>query len=352
MAETRKERKEVSPHPAVGAIVEWMIPAHHQEYVIGDLSDQHLPTWPYFWKAFEWLCFIVSSQVRPSFHLPLFAAEAGAFIAAFAGTPFDQGFFIALSAGLLGLVLRDAYAYPRKESAFHQGVDTAAAVFFMLIVEVFEAKFSPQDALSNAILLRGLALSLLTVSMVRVLFRRPKEHEPFGGASYRTTQAMTCLWMLAAIIVMWVNQSLTPELFPHQGLLISLPIIAMGLAFRGKKNSLDGTITGGYVTVLQDHAAQKVQRKLDGLWVATESPDSAAHLFFEFLAIGLFGLLTLIAPLLWVIGYLPSDALDWLTAGTNAIAVVALSVLWIAIRKANENLARRLKQETSKKGTA
>ena len=189
MAEPNKIDR--SPHAAAAAIVQWFIPEHHREYVIGDLCKQSLSSLSYLAKGLEWLAFIVTGQLRPAFSSRLFCAEAAALAAAFAGAPMDQGFFIGLSAGLVGLVLRDAYVYPKRGTPFHEGVDTAAALVFLIGVETFEVVFAPAHALPEKVMLRGLALALLTVSMVRVILRRPRRPEPFGTASYTMTRFMT-----------------------------------------------------------------------------------------------------------------------------------------------------------------
>ncbi len=77
--------------------------------------------------GFLWLGFILASQLRPAFRLPLFVLEAAALAAAFSAVPPGQPKWIAVTVGLAGLALCDAYVYKNHGTPPHEGAYTMAA---------------------------------------------------------------------------------------------------------------------------------------------------------------------------------------------------------------------------------
>ena len=103
------------------------------------------------------------------------------------------------------------------------------------------------------------------------------------------------------------------------------------IAFRLNKNALDRTVRkDGIASVFQDPNRRELTRKRDSLW--GHDTNAAEILAFLLLALPL-----CIAPF--------SSNVDWLSVGTNSAAFLALLVLWVYIRKANQKTARALQEE-------
>ncbi len=64
----------------------------------------------------------------PAVNLRLLFMEGIAWSVALAGAAVNQAFFIAVLAGLVGLLACDAFLYPRKGGPIDQGVATMAAL--------------------------------------------------------------------------------------------------------------------------------------------------------------------------------------------------------------------------------
>ena len=86
--------------------------------------------------------------------------------------------------------------------------------------------------------------------------------------------------------------------------------------------------------------APHVRREIVGTSDAPAFLSKAEALLFVSLA------LPLCLPLLsWLAGYTPSANVDWVRLWTNLAAFLALSILWIFIRKSNRETARALQEE-------
>jgi len=124
--------------------------------------------------GFLWLGFILASQLRPAFRLPLFVLEAAALAAAFSAVPPGQPKWIAVTVGLAGLALCDAYVYKNHGTPPHEGAYTMAALTVMILVEMCEAVFSPAMAVPGLVLARAVPLAVLRIPGMFPLKRASK----------------------------------------------------------------------------------------------------------------------------------------------------------------------------------
>ena len=339
----------VKTNPAAVAIVKWITPERERDAVIKLLDEKQLSAFPYLGMGFLWLGFILASQLRPAFRLPLFVLEAAALAAAFSAVPPGQPKWIAVTAGLAGLALCDAYVYKNHGTPPHEGAYTMAALTVMILVEMCEAVFSPAMAVPGLVLARAVPLAVLMVSAVRVLFHHPPHLAPLGSISIRMLQFITALWLAAAVGVVLTSEPFTPQLVPHQEFLFGyLPIISFGLAFKIQKNSLERTYGKDADRIIfRDAEETEIHRQWYWLWGTTDANprDVSSQAGIEALALSSFALPLAITLLSWLTGHTPASEMDWLGAGTNTLAFISLCLLWLSIRKAHHEVARRLEEK-------
>src|SRR3989475_6252380 len=149
--------------------------------------------------GFLWLGFILASQLRPAFRLPLFVLEAAALAAAFSAVPPGQPKWIAVTVGLAGLALCDAYVYKNHGTPPHEGAYTMAALTVMILVEMCEAVFSPAMAGPGLVLARAVPLAVLMVSAGRGPVPHPPHLRAPGPISVPMPPFITPLWPVAAV---------------------------------------------------------------------------------------------------------------------------------------------------------
>ena len=325
--ETTPRKIETRPPRVIVAIVEGLIPYPHREYALGDLCQGYVSLLRFIAQAAAWVLCTIATQVRRSFNIRLSAAEACALIIAFSGASFSFALGVVLGVALGALILRDAYRYPVQGTPQDAGVDALVALTLLVFSQALFGVILPA-----AIMIRAAALTLLTVSTVRVIFRRAPGRRQPSRPSYRLTRNMNVLWMIAALAIAMTSPDTVPTLMAHQSFFfVFLPIAVFAIAFRLNQNALDGTLRkDGIVSVFQDPNRRELTRKRDSLW--GHDANAAEILAFVLLALPL-----CIAPF--------SSNVDWLSVGTNSAAFLALSVLWVYIRKANQKTARALQEE-------
>src|SRR5213078_2505517 len=130
--------------------------------------------------------------------------------------------WIAVTAGLAGLALCDAYVYKNHGTPPHEGAYTMAALTVMILLEMCEAVFSPAMAVPGLVLARAVPLAVLMVSAVRVLFHHPPHLAPLGSISIRMLQFITALWLAAAVGVA-DERAIHAATRPASGISLRLP---------------------------------------------------------------------------------------------------------------------------------
>ena len=153
--------------------------------MLGDLCERYTSRGQYLREASITVALVVLSQVRRTTPPALWIAQAAAFYVSFssaASQVADVAFLNAASSllqlavpmvvGLFALVLRDAYAAPARRSPQQMALDTAFGVAFALVSQALMESLRPEWALPYRVTIAGAAVSLLTVSTVRLLIRR------------------------------------------------------------------------------------------------------------------------------------------------------------------------------------
>ncbi len=341
----------VPSHRLVVAFIDRIIPIHKRDDVQEVLEGKKASAVGcVFWSTL-WMIFMVIRQLWPAFNFPLFLTEAAALAVAFTDKVWGQQSVVAVTAALTGLLLCDSYFYQTRRPAFYRGLDAAAALVFMVVIEIYETVASPSIALSLPVLARGTATALLMLSMVRVLFYAPRSYEPFVTGSPVLTYCMTWLWVGAAFTTMITYQEYVPRLFPHQEFpMINLTATSFLIAFRLQKNALERHWSE--TTIFQDTEKAKLDRWLYWTWSLPDAKadESRLHILWEVLGFFFLAVPMILTVICWLVRYTPASEIDWPQWAANSGAVIGLAMLWPLIRKANLKLAHAiLKRKQARK---
>ena len=182
-----------APPRALATIVGVLIPPGCREVVLGDLHELYESPLQYLANATFAVPCVVASRIRRTADPPVLLLEAFAMYVAFlaaALTSQGMGFLaeawgllrlaIPPAAGLIALVLADAYASPERRSPLAPFRDAALSVALAVLAQVGLGVAVPTLVLPNAILIGGGAASVLMVATLRMLFP-PNDQRPRGA---------------------------------------------------------------------------------------------------------------------------------------------------------------------------
>ena len=347
-----------NPHRFALAIVDRIIPVHQRDEVREVLDGKRASALGRLLWSILWLVFIVIRQLWPAFNFPLFLTEAACLAVAFTDKAWSQQSIVAVASALTGLLLCDSYFYQSRRTPMYRGLDAAAALLFMIAIEIYETVASPSMALPLPILARGTATALLMLSMMRILFFAPRSYEPFVTGSPALTYWMTWMWVGAAFTTMITYEEFVPRLFPHQEIpMINFTSWSFMIAFRMQKNALERHWGEAVDRIIfKDRENDRLDRWFFWTWSLPDAraQESRLHLFWEVLGFFLLGLPMLITLICALVGYVPASEIDWPQWAANSGAVVGLAMLWPIIRKENLKLAHAIlkKKQARKKSLA
>lgn len=257
---------------------------------------------------------VVCMQIRRAFNIRLVVAEVCGLYLSFSDAPAVLPSLVVLALVVGALLVRDAYVHPAEGSPQETTLDAVVALTIVVL---------SQSVLRIPNLVRGLAVGLLMISSIRMVFLRPRGPRRSSRHSYEMTRAMTVLWMAAGIVVVWTTAQVTPRFFAYQGFCFTfIPIALFSLAFGTGKGDLPSV--GSY--------GNDLIRKQESLWAGKTNG-------FEILSFALIALPLAVAT------FTAPTASDRLHAATNMAALVALSGLWIYMRKANRLASLALQKD-------
>jgi hypothetical protein len=181
------------PPRALEAIVGVLLPPACREVVLGDLHELYESPLQYLATATFAVPCVISSRIRRTADPPVLLLEAFAMYVAFlAAALASQGMAflseasgllrlaIPPAAGLIALMLADAYASPGGRSPLAPLRDATLSVALAMLAQVGLGMAAPTLVLPNAILIGGGAASVLMVATLRMLFP-PSDHRPRGA---------------------------------------------------------------------------------------------------------------------------------------------------------------------------
>jgi len=331
-------RLEKALRAAALAFVIWLIPEHQYRNLAGDLGEQNLSFTILLKKGVLWTFISTVGQIVPAFKLPLNTLETAVMALSFAFVPIDQAFYLAVSAGMLGMMLRDAYIFPNVRGMINQGVDAFCGLFFLFGVEVFEHLVSPAHALPWKSLFEGLTAAFLGISMVRIVFRRPDDEKP----TYQTTLAVTALWMFAAIAHKGFTR--VPNFFLFQdNVFMGAPMWLWIGAFTVGKNRLEGGLSTPIGLFTKNKLMMRIEQVLVFIWTPpTSKKEQIVSTLLLSLAFVAYGLPQILVLSNWALGNTPTAIVDWPSLASGLTAWLSLSAIWFYVRYAHANIAVEL----------
>jgi hypothetical protein len=260
---------------------------------------------------------------------------------AFTGQPLGRPLYLAVVAGLLGLILCDAHLYPAKKKPVEWGGCAWVALLFVVIEQLFALAFAPSLVLHPGLMVQGFLLGMLTVSMIRVLVRGipEPEKEPAEVVPDNWTTFITYTWVLAATAILWRNP--LGNFIAHHGFPYPLAQLFPLVFFSGwyaQGNTIGGAHAAGLVCLLKQR--KQVLVDLGKVTYSSQPPKSGGFpwpLSLELLSFALYLLLPFIALVLWRSGATESiDGGGGFYFASYCASALSLAVIWVAVRRMNQ----------------
>jgi len=173
-----------APPKAMEAVVGWLVPPACREEVLGDLHERFVSPRQYLADALSTVPLVVASQIRRTtdaqlrlieacaLYLPLLAA---AWLIGGAALVHEESALsrlaIPAAAGLLAMILGDAYADPRKGPVYARVSVAMLAGVCACFSQVVVWALSPGWLVPRSILILGASLGVLLLSAVRMVFQ-------------------------------------------------------------------------------------------------------------------------------------------------------------------------------------
>ncbi|HYW44717.1 MAG TPA: hypothetical protein VE959_17780 [Bryobacteraceae bacterium] len=181
------------PHRIAEAVVGFLLPPACREEVLGDLHERSAGTVRYLAEALGVVPLVIVSRVRRTLDPQVTLMEAFVLYLSFTGAAEyrDRALVsgswgltrlaIPAAVALLALKLYDAYAKPGKRGPLAGAVETAFALGTACLSQAILQLGSRDLALPLWVTFRGAGISLLLLTLVRVLFP-PLQDRPVGAA--------------------------------------------------------------------------------------------------------------------------------------------------------------------------
>jgi hypothetical protein len=170
---------EARPPALIDRAVRALIPPAAREAVIGDLWERYRSPLQYASEALKVMPFVVASQIRRTFNLPMLGIQAFTFFVCFGGfavngPPLDVPRWlraaIPTAAAVMALLLRDAYRDSEQHPARRAALDVTTAVAFVIASQAVLFGLSMNGIVSLDFLLtlppQRVLMSIFGLSMV------------------------------------------------------------------------------------------------------------------------------------------------------------------------------------------
>jgi hypothetical protein len=170
------------PPKAIERVVEFFVPPACREHVVSDLHERYCSPGAYLLEALWTVPVVILSRIRRTTDAGVLLLEALLlYVALFAAAwEFDRSFLygerglfaLALPAGvtLVVLILEDAYARPGSRSGLKPILQSALAVAFAFLFELFLSSSIGALAAPRPVIAGGLGVGMVLVATVRLLF--------------------------------------------------------------------------------------------------------------------------------------------------------------------------------------
>jgi hypothetical protein len=181
------------PPKSVEAFVALLVPSASREEVLGDLYERYSSLQQYSLDALRTVPLIILSRIRRTVNPMMLMMQAFALYLSFLGVALirdsaflqrPRGFLkivIPVATALLGLMLGDAYANPRRRSSLELLRGPVLAVGFAFLSQGWLRASNSGLLMPLLTMSYGTAVSLILTSTVRILF--PPANDQLQGAN-------------------------------------------------------------------------------------------------------------------------------------------------------------------------
>ena len=184
-----ESKMETGPPKVIEAIVRLLVPPACREHVLGDLRENYESPFRYIREALGLLPFVLISRIRRTWMIPLLLVRTGFLYLSFLGVAasafvlfqshIQLRLLIPVAAGVIALILSDAYASPASGIFESQAWDAAFVVMLVFMSEAVLYMVAPGLILPRRVLVVATGLSALMLSWLRGLLgsERPSLNE-------------------------------------------------------------------------------------------------------------------------------------------------------------------------------
>ncbi len=303
----------------------------------------------YAWAAGEAVAGVIRDQMEASFNIWLLIGEASFFYISIcfplAGAPLLQ--LAALMVLVLPLLrLRDAYAYP-AEGSFREMLLDAAWTGACVIAFQEAARFmAPRLALPILNVYFAVAGAVMAAAW-RMISRRQGPADPRHRELKERRIVVwhaNVLFFVAGLTVLLSSQDAVPGSPNRDRLLGALPVWLM-LASTVLRKAYYRSIWERPLLSIVDPDLKELSWDRATLWFRDKVSIFRADLITEVGYFGVLSYLVFVAAWRWVSDDPLSVMTDWLQVGVNLVAIMLLGLLWVRIKKMNEQLAKAIEEE-------
>jgi hypothetical protein len=174
------------PTRSAEAIVAILLPPACREEVLGDLHERYRSPLQFAWDVLWTIPMVIVSRIRRTADPQITLLQALGLSVAFLGSAWfkDSALLrepwgllrtaIPAAMSLLGLLLEDAWADPRRSTARSPARGPLVAACFAILSEGVLAVTNPRLTVSLWVLINGCAMGLLLMTSIRLLFPPPE----------------------------------------------------------------------------------------------------------------------------------------------------------------------------------
>jgi len=285
---------------------------------------------------------ITTAQSRKSFDSWRLAGDICCLFVAFSSAP-PAALALILTVAFAALLWRDGYIHPAEPTGPEAITDGLVVSTCILISQlVLLAGFAPLSAPARS-LLPGLAIAVAVISGWRFVFRMRKSPRPAALESGQSALRLNRLWILAFLFLAATNAEIAPTRDAQEAFFQLAPALLFCIDYRRRSKAIGGVMgTEASHSWRADPDKDDMQANLNGLFLGKWSYLEA----LAFVALA-FPICSAIAKVL--AGAIPITNVDWMQLSSNAASFVALTAIWIEIKRVNERAGLAMEAEIHKR---
>jgi hypothetical protein len=358
---------ETHPPKLIERIAGALIPADCREHVLGDLHERYRSPIRYMLDVLTTLPFLVASQIRRTFRLDLFFAQACGLYIAFAGASLvadprflhDRGALVPLAivigVALVVFIFGDAYT-GRQSPRSHEWMHVVFALALGYCVRSVVLAYRPEWALPMWVMLLGSAAAIPMLTLLRGFMRHGASDTPAlerGNSiestrmpkEYRKAWRVNWIWLMGALAVSIISPAIGHSSYGwNVGSGVFLILVIIVNAWRSMKGSIGSTSRYTSLAIDREPHRDEVYRKREGLlyWLGRGyfTLDSGQAALVLILALPL-----VIFFIGWLIDAPSVQDVSWVRVWIAFIGFLIVSGAWVYVRRISLRAARAMREE-------